>query len=139
MGYVFAGWYLVTGSDPEILSDTAYDFNAPVTGDIVLKEVWNPEAYGDPDFTLPDDISEIGEEAFAGADMCVVYIPDSCVAIGAGAFRDCGSLRQIRVPAACAIGENAFEGCASLVIFGTPGSEAEHYCSAHDNCVFLAE
>ena len=139
MGYVFAGWHLVTGSDPETLSDAAYDFDAPVTGDFVLKEVWNPEAYGEPDFTLPADLSEIGEDAFAGAAMRVVYIPDGCATIGAGAFRDCGSLRQIRVPAACAIGENAFEGCASLVIFGTPGSEAEHYCSAHDNCVFLAE
>lgn len=42
-GYIFKGWYLVTSTDPETLSDTAFDFDTAITGDITLKAVWEAE------------------------------------------------------------------------------------------------
>ena len=36
-GYIFEGWYLVTGDS---MADEPYDFNTPVYGDIILKARW---------------------------------------------------------------------------------------------------
>ena len=95
--------------------------------------------YGEPDFVLPAAVQTIGESAFEGASMSVVYIPDSCTGIGSFAFKDCSSLSQIRVPAGCTISENAFDGCGNVFIFGTPGSSAEEYCAEYDYLTFAEE
>ena len=98
--------------------------------------------FGEPDFTLPTGLSEIGEEAFEGiAAMTVIVIPDSCRAIGDHAFRDCTNLYQVRIPADCAIGTDAFDGCTTVYIYGTAGSPAHAYCQdpQHANCVFVPE
>ena len=98
--------------------------------------------FGEPDFTLPAGLSEIGEEAFEGiAAMTVIVIPDSCRAIGEHAFRDCTNLYQVRIPADCAIGTDAFDGCTTVYIYGTSGSPAHAYCldPQHANCVFVSE
>ncbi|MBQ6506411.1 MAG: chitobiase/beta-hexosaminidase C-terminal domain-containing protein [Clostridia bacterium] len=98
--------------------------------------------FGEPDFTLPTGLSEIGEEAFEGiAAMTVIVIPDSCRAIGDHAFRDCTNLYQVRIPADCAIGTDAFDGCTTVYIYGTAGSPAHAYCQdpQHANCVFVSE
>ncbi len=98
--------------------------------------------FGEPDFTLPAGLSEIGEEAFEGiAAMTVIVIPDSCRTIGEHAFRDCTNLYQVRIPADCAIGTDAFDGCTTVYIYGTAGSPAHAYCQdpQHANCVFVSE
>ena len=97
------------------------------------------QSFGTPDFTLPDDIKAVEQSAFEGIAASVVYIPDGCETIGAYAFKDCKSLRQIRIPAGCVIEESAFDGCEHVTIFGVPGSSAEQYCESHDNCEFAAE
>ena len=95
-------------------------------------------AYDTPDFTLPGSIETIEANAFEGAAMTVVYIPDTCTAIGAGAFKDCSKLTQIRIPEGCEIGEGAFEDCNAVYIYAPVGSPAQSFCAdpANANCIF---
>jgi hypothetical protein len=44
---------------------------------------------------LPQNLSEIDSEAFAGIDAQVVIIPHSCKLIGANAFANCQNLRVV--------------------------------------------
>ena len=99
---------------------------------------WPAPVYGTPDFTLPGSIATIEANAFEGAAMTVVYIPDTCTAIGAGAFKDCSKLTQIRIPEGCEIGEGAFEGCDAVYIYAPVGSPAQSFCAdpANANCIF---
>ena len=94
--------------------------------------------FGTPDFTLPGSIRTVEANAFEGGAMTVVSVPDGCEVIGAGAFKDCGSLTQIRVPAGCAIGDGAFSGCGTVFVYAPAGSPAESFCAApaNANCVF---
>ncbi len=66
---------------------------------------------------------------------------DTCTSIGAGAFKDCAKLEQIRVPANCAIGDGAFSGCGTVFVYAPAGSPAETWCSnpANANCIFCEE
>ena len=96
-------------------------------------------AFGTPDFTLPEDITVIEANAFEGAAMTVMSIPDGCESIGDSAFKDCQSLTRIRVPSACALGADVFSGCGTVFVYGTAGSPAEAYCQSHSNCVFVGE
>ena len=95
--------------------------------------------FGVPDFTLPDNITTVEEEAFMGAVMSVVFVPATCTSIGPRAFKDCSALTQIRIPAGCAIGADAFDGCTQVFVYSTAGSPAETYCQGHENCVFVEE
>ena len=81
----------------------------------------------------------IEESAFEGAKMTVVYIPNGCASIGAGAFRNCAGLTRIRIPSTCALGANVFDGCTLVYVYGAADSAAETYCQTHDNCVFVKE
>ena len=98
-------------------------------------------ACGEPDFTLPAMIRTIEDGAFEGIDAEIVYIPDGCTSIGQGAFRNCPSLTQIRIPAGCAIGEGAFDGCGTVYVFAPADSPAQTFCEdpANPNCIFIAE
>ena len=70
----------------------------------------------------------------------MIVIPDGCTAIRTGAFKDCTSLTQIRIPATVTvIEENVFDGTAALYIFGKAGSAAETYCGKYTNLIFIAE
>ena len=91
------------------------------------------------DFTLPAGVTAIEANAFEGAAMGVVSIPANCTSIGDGAFRDCLSLTQIRIPAGCALGADVFDGCGTVYVFGPAGSPAEEYCQTHTNCVFVPD
>lgn len=97
------------------------------------------QTLGTPDFTLSAAISVVEAEAFEGAAMTTVYIPDGCTSIGAYAFRDCKALKRIRIPAGCALGEDVFDGCGPVFVFAPAGSPAEAYCRNHNNCVFVEQ
>ncbi len=96
------------------------------------------EEYREPDFILPDNISSIEDSAFEGIAAIVVFIPDTCTNIGDHAFYN-SKIEQIRIPAGCSVEDSAFDGCTDLIIWGTPGSSAEVYCTNHPNCTFLVE
>ena len=93
---------------------------------------------GEPDLTLPAALTRIDVSAFEGIAATTVYVPDTCVSIGAYAFRN-SAVRKIRIPAGCTMASTAFDGCEDVRIFGTIGSPAEAFCKAHDNCSFIPE
>ena len=91
------------------------------------------------DLVIPAGTAAIGADAFEGIAASVVEISANCTSIGDHAFRNCGRLAQIRVPAGCVLGQDVFAGCEKVYVFGAAGSDAERYCSEHENCVFIAE
>ena len=103
---------------------------------VVISAVYIP-AFGTPDFTLPAFLTTVEEEAFEGIAASVVDIPESCVSIGAHAFRNCPNLTQIRIPDGCTLGTDVFDSCEMVYVYGTAGSSAEAYCSTHANCEFV--
>ena len=109
--------------------------STPITLAVTVKM----PVFGTADFTLPADITVIEANAFEGAAMTAVLIPEDCGSIGAGAFKDCANLTQIRIPEGCTLGEGVLDGCGTVYVFGPAGSPAKDYCLSHDNCVFVAE
>jgi hypothetical protein len=105
-------------------------------GDVVISAVLS-YAFSTPDFTLPAFLTTVEEEAFEGIAASVVDIPESCVSIGAHAFRNCPNLTQIRIPDGCTLGTDVFDSCEMVYVYGTAGSSAEAYCSTHANCEFV--
>ena len=74
---------------------------------------------------LPEGLTKIEEEAFAGIAMTVAEIPGQCTEIGKKAF-DGSALKAVLVPAGVrTIGDEAFP--ADTVIFTTKGSEAQRW------------
>ena len=84
--------------------------------DGVLKKYVGPGG----NVVIPDDVTEIGSDAFAGnKELTGVVVPDRVDYIfgGAfsGAFRDCSNLRSLTVPDnGIYIGDDAFKGCTGL-------------------------
>ena len=84
--------------------------------------------FGIPDFSLPESLESIEEEAFTGGTMHVVECPDGLQSIGKRAFAECRNLEQILIPeSVTAIGEDAFASDSNLVIYCYSGSEAQRY------------
>ena len=81
---------------------------------------------------LPAELTEIGEEAFAGGAFTYVRLAEHTTAIGAHAFADCAQLQYIYIPATCTeIAADAFEGISDLTILGPADSAAQRFASAH--------
>ena len=131
----FTGWQ-IDGQAELMQPGTAID----VAADLLLTAVFveKPE-FKSPDFTLPDSLAAIEDDAFAGIAATVIEVPAGCSSIGARAFSGCAHLEQIRIPGNCAVGEYAFAGCEDVQIFSSEGSPAQAYCLAHDNCTFVEE
>ncbi len=95
--------------------------------------------YGTPDFTLPAALQRIEANAFEGAKMAVVYVPDPYTEIGAEAFKSCTALTQIRLPQDCAIHDSAFTGCGTVYVFAPAGGTTEAWCHNRTGVVFVEE
>ena len=107
--------------------------------DKAFKEIETPiiiPIFGDPDFILPSDLTEIKEEAFIGIHAVIVSVPETCTKIGAYAFSN-SSVAQIKIPEKCEICKDVFAGCKYVYIYGVKGSKAESYCECYDNCFFV--
>ena len=76
------------------------------------------------DYAIPDDVTEIGEDAFAQCkSLNSISIPDGVCKIGDYAFFLCGSLCSITIPeSVTTIGKSAFHGCRSLTHVKIPNS-----------------
>lgn len=79
--------------------------------------------------SLPEHIVSADSEAFTGDVMLEsLYIPDSTVNIGEGAFDACTGLVAVRVPAALgSISPDAFSGSALRFVQTAKGSPAEQW------------
>ena len=86
---------------------------------------------GTPDFILPAGVKTIEVNAFEGAAMKIVYVPDTCRTIGADAFKDCTELVKIRLPKNCSIHATAFTGCTGLAVYAPAGGTVENWCKAN--------
>lgn len=65
--------------------------------------------------TIPDGVTCIPPEAFKGTSIKELYIPDSVLEIGYGAFSSCSHLRSVRLSASLqSIPSYAFEACTML-------------------------
>ena len=86
-----------------------------------------------PDYVLPDDVTEIGEEAFAGTPAVQIWLNEKVTSIGSRAFAGSMSLEAIYIPGSCtSIAPDAFENCRSdLVICGHEGTPAKQYAADH--------
>ena len=65
----------------------------------IENHILKKETGNDAEFTVPEDVTEIGEKAF---HLCTrltqINIPDSVTEIGKAPFRGCTSLTQINIP-----------------------------------------
>jgi hypothetical protein len=67
---------------------------------------------------LPDDLQEIGEEAFAGVSAETVIIPNGTTKIGKRAFANSEVLRVVIPASVTEISGDAFEGSNLWVVYG---------------------
>lgn len=87
--------------------------------------------------TMPDDVTVIGDGAFAGNKSLTHLDLRNVRHIGARAFQECSNLESVEMNNVSMIGPGAFEFCRSLrrVSFGNVteiGDEAFLYCSMLD-------
>ena len=85
-----------------------------------------------PDLVLPNDLTTIEAEAFAGVGAKVIYLPDTVTKIGSKAFMNCPNLVEIRIPASVTvIPSDLFDGIPTtrLTIAGEKGSAAENFAN----------
>jgi len=88
---------------------------------------YEPEPY-DGNVRLPESLSVVETEMFAGASLESVYIPVSVKKIAAGAFQDCVQLTKVVIAAEdVQIDENAFSGCGKLLIIAPEESAAHSF------------
>lgn len=77
---------------------------------------------------LPEQLHEIGEEAFRNSAITHAYMGEKVTAIGKRAFADCLQLVYVYIPDSVSeIAEDAFSGCGNLVIGCTEDSEAHRF------------
>ena len=122
-----------------LLKDTATDVTEKnIEGNTIVPDrsewIWT--------FALPEGVTSIGDDAFAGIAAARVYLPDSCRSIGAHAFAGCTALERIRIPWGIPynrIAPDAFNGVDHVVLVGMKGGGAEQYAKEHANCEFEEE
>lgn len=81
---------------------------------------------------IPNSVTKIGDWAFSGCtSLTSVTIPDSVTEIGWDAFNGCTSLTSVTIPdSVTEIGDGVFNGCTRLTIYGDAGSHAEDFAKA---------
>ena len=118
----FGGWY------KDKTCSEAFDFaNTPITADTILYARWIV-----PDLVLPEALTAIEEEAFAGGAFSFVKLPEEAQTIGSRAFADCPNLACIYIPASVrSIDASSFGDASKLTVYGKAESAAESFAKSH--------
>ena len=88
--------------------------------------------------TIPNSVTSIGEEAFAGCNLSSITIPNSVTSIGEAAFSSC-LLSSIVIPnSVTSIGKQAFYYCTSLKSITIPNSVTSIGKEAFYSCYSLS-
>ena len=90
-------------------------------------------------YTLPQDVTAIGEGAFEGcANLRQLTIPYGVSEIGPRAFANCTSLQTVHIPfSVTAIGESAFYNCVQLWEITLPDYITRIENNTFTNCISL--
>jgi hypothetical protein len=93
----------------------------------------------DGGYTIPNTVTSIGEDAFAGCDGLIsVTVPGSVSEIGTAAFADCNYLTNATISEGVAsIGDAVFYGCVNLPSIALPGTVTNIGEYAFQNCDLL--
>lgn len=84
-------------------------------------------------FVLPESLTTIGEEAFAGIAAEKVEVSVNVTAIGARAFANCGNLRELYIPEnVTKIDDTALSGSDNVTVYGATGSEAHEFATRNN-------
>ena len=105
-GYYFAGW----GTSPDAATGITGIFTP--TEDATFYAVWVQ-----PDFFMPDFLTDVEEEAFAGCAFTFVKLSEDTATVGPRAFADCPNLKYIYIPAETTVDPTAFENVEGLTVF----------------------
>ena len=98
----------------------------------------NIECLGGHVVKLPDAVTTVSEESFAGSGCEIVEFGPNVESISDRAFADCPQLYKIIVHGTdTCIGPDAFEGCGKLSVYAPEGSSAQNWAELHD-CRFQA-
>ena len=104
------------------------------------KIVKYPIGRNDKEFSIPNEITEIGKSAFDDASIESVAIPEGLVGIGSSAFAGCKNLKAIVIPnSVSVIGHMAFWGCSSLSDVKMPESLSKIESSVFAYCISLRD
>lgn len=85
---------------------------------------------------LPDNLKEIGEEAFTGVATKAFVLPEGVTTIGPKAFANCKALEAINLPASLnSIADDIFEGCdlEKLTVTVDANTPAFDWCQKNTN------
>ncbi|MCR5315567.1 MAG: leucine-rich repeat protein [Bacteroidaceae bacterium] len=104
------------------------------------KLVKYPIGRNDKEFSIPNEITEIGKNAFDDASIESVAIPEGLVGIGSSAFAGCKNLKAIVIPnSVSVIGRMAFWGCSSLSNVKMPENLSKIESSVFSYCISLRD
>jgi len=94
-----------------------------------------PAGLKNTSFTVPSNVTGIGEYSFSSEHLAVLVLPEGLRSIGAFAFRFCTALKQLGLPASVSnIHEMAFHSCESLESFAA--DEKNPYFDSKDGVLF---
>ena len=83
--------------------------------------------------TFSSDLHKIGDNAFQNCGLTELALPDGLQMIGKGAFRNCYSLKTVEGAAGCSrIGDNAFASTGICIFYGAEDSALVRYALANN-------
>ena len=131
-GMQFKAWQI---ENVEYVPDSEYT----MTKDVTITALWEGIDV-EPDFILPDALTEIGEEAFTNCAFTCVKVSEHTWSIGKRAFAECSNLQHIYIPENIEyIASDAFDGVpADIVIHSAAGHYAEYFANQY-GYAFVAE
>lgn len=152
---VFKGWddsqnveIIYDGYDSSVSDD---GLHTPFTGTDAIFKVSIPDDVSEikndafngmsslVEISIPDSVKTIGLYAFKGTSLRDVSLGDGVTSIGCGSFMDCENLRSVDLGSKLtSIGKNAFENCTELSSLIIPRTVEMIAASAFENCTKLS-